>query len=303
MRRFPLVAALAALTLAGCAPGPYERTAEALGLPGAAVSAGPAEVRVAGGGHVFAFAPGKRPARVDGTLYHLNRAAGREGLDAADAALLRQAVVAPPPAKPRLTVMVDAGHGGRDRGCAAGGAWESAITLDVAREVRRLLEARGHRVLMTRTEEGQTLALPERVARAAGAPIDAFVSIHVNSAANPEANGAEVYTLPAPGCDGTAADARAWPAPLAGQAHLAQATRLALAVQRALTALPGGPADRGVRHAHFLVLRDVPAPAILVEAGFLTNAGDAARLTSPAGRRALAAAIAEGVASLAGGAG
>ncbi len=46
-----------------------------------------------------------------------------------------------------------------------------------------------------------------------------------------------------------------------------------------------------------------PPPAIVVEAGFLTNAGDAARLTSPAGRRALAAAIAEGVASLAGGAG
>ena len=298
MRRI-LCAAVAALALAGCAPRAYERTAEALGLPGAAVSIGPGEALVEGAGHRFVFAPGKRPATVDGTCYHLNRPAGAGDIDPVDADLLRQAVVAPPPPKARLTVMVDAGHGGRDQGCSVGKEKESAITLAIAREVRRLLEAQGHRVLMTRTEATQTLALGDRVALAAGAPIDAFVSIHVNAAANPEAKGVEVYTLPAPGCDGTAANAKAWPAPLAGQAHLAQATRLALAVQRALVALPGAPADRGVRHAHFLVLRDIPAPAILVETGFLTNAEDAARLTTPDGRQALAAAIAAGVGALA----
>lgn len=303
MKRFCFPCLVCALAmLAGCVPRPYERTAAALGLPEAGCRVEGHLVTIAGGGHTLAFEIGKRPAVVDGVRYHLNRPAGAEGIDSADAALLRHALAATGTdavssvPRPRL-ILLDAGHGGADRGCSVGDAWESQITLAIARETRRLLEAAGVRVLMTRETAKDERTLDDRVALAAGAPIDAFVSIHVNSAANPAAKGVEIFTLPLPGCDGTAADAKAWPTPLAGQAHLPQATRLALAVQRALLTLPAepAPADRGVRHAHFKVLRDTPAPAILIETGFLTNAEDAARLTSPEGRAVLAAAIAKGL--------
>lgn len=291
----PVFLLLAAL--AGCSPRAYERVPHALGLPYATRTVTETQVTIAKDGHTFVFERGKRPATIDGVRYYLHRPAGLNTLNALDATLLRQAVVRPAPARPRLTVMLDPGHGGTDTGCRAGGTHEKQITLAIATEVARLLRAQGHTVHMTREADATTRSLDERALLAAGLPIDAFVSIHVNSAANPEAKGAEVYTLPAAGCEGTNANSPAR-GPLVGHAHLPTATRLAFGIQRALLALPApAPADRGVRHAHFKVLRDIPAPSVLVETGFLTNAEDFTRLTTPEGQRAIAAAIAQGIAA------
>lgn len=291
----PVFLLLAAL--AGCSPSAYERVPHALGLPYATRTVTETQVTIAKDGHTFVFERGKRPATIDGVRYYLHRPAGLNTLNALDATLLRQAVVRPAPARPRLTVMLDPGHGGTDTGCRAGGAHEKQITLAIATEAARLLRAQGHTVHMTREADATTRSLDERALLAAGLPIDAFVSIHVNSAANPEAKGAEVYTLPAPGCEGTNANSPAR-GPLVGHAYLPTATRLAFGIQRALLALPApAPADRGVRHAHFKVLRDIPAPSVLVETGFLTNAEDFMRLTTPEGQRAIAAAIAQGIAA------
>ena len=101
--------------------------------------------------------------------------------------------------------------------------------------------------------------------------------------------------LRAAGCEVRLTRAASWPAVLPGQPHLVQSTRLALRVQASLLRLPGTPADRGVKHAYFKVLREVPAPAILVETGFITNPEDRARLASPEGRQNLGFAIALGV--------
>lgn len=281
------------LILFGCAR-PYERTAETLGLPKDAVTVAGERIVLEGGGHRFEFPPGIRVATVDGARYYLNHAAGPDDLAPADASLLRAAVVAPAPLRPRPAILLDPGHGGKDIGCSVGKDAEHAIAHDIALAAQELLHAAGCDVRLTRTaEQGPTLQ--ERVDLAAANPPDAYVSIHVNAAANPEARGVEVYTLPLPGCDGTNANAKAWETPLPGQAHLPQATRLALCVQRALLRTPGHTEDRGVRHAHFKVLRDVPAPAILIETGFVTNADDRARLASPEGRRAIGFAIALGI--------
>ena len=293
MARRTLLALLPLLLLFGCAR-PYERTAKTLGLPKDAVSAAEGRAVLEGNGHRFEFPAGIRVATVDGTRYYLNHAAGQDELAEADAALLRAAVVDPAPLRPRPAILLDPGHGGKDIGCSVGKNAEHAIAHDVALAAQALLQAAGCDVRLTRAaDQGPTLQ--ERVDLAAANPPDAYVSIHVNAAANPEARGVEVYTLPLPGCDGTNANAKAWETPLPGQAHLPQATRLALCVQRALLRAPGNPEDRGVRHAHFKVLRDVPAPAILIETGFVTNAGDRARLASPEGRRTLGFAIALGV--------
>lgn len=287
-------AGVAAL-LAGCGPRPYRSVPEALGMPGAEREVTAREVIIRDGAHTFVFARGKRPARVDGMLYYLHSPAGMRTLNAQDCALLRAGVVeAPTPLGRPLAVMLDAGHGGTDTGCRAGGALEKDITIAVALEAKRLLEAAGCRVWLTRNATSPALSLEARTILAAGAPIDAFVSIHVNSAENQEAKGIEVYTLPAPGCEGTAANSPARP-PMVGQNYLNTATRLAISVQRALLNLEPKPEDRGVRHAHFRVLRDTPAPAVLVEMGFLTNAEDFKPLTSPEGQQRFAAAIASGV--------
>lgn len=279
--------------LAGCATRPYGETSAMLGMPGASVTCEGAKVMIAHGPHRFVFERGKRPATIDGVRYYLHTAADRDALNRQDAELLRRAVVDRPPRKAKLRVMLDAGHGATDTGCREGNIYEKNITLAVTLELKRLLEARGHTVLLTRADDKPAPTLDERVALAANQRLDAFVSIHVNSAKNAAAKGVEVYTIPAPGCDGTAANSPARP-PMVGQNYLATATRLALEVQRALIKMPAAE-DRGVRHAHFKVLRDTPAPAILIEMGFLTNSQDFLPLSTPVGQQAFAAAIADGI--------
>ncbi len=280
--------------LAGCATRPYGETSAMLGMPGAAVTCSDTEVVIANGVHRFVFGRGKRPATIDGVCYYLHSAAGQNELNRQDAELLRKAVVNRPPRKAKLRVMLDAGHGAADTGCRVGDTYEKNITLAVTLEVKRLLEARGHTVLLTRSDDKPAPTLDERVALAANQRLDAFVSIHVNSAKNSAAKGVEVYTIPAPGCEGTAANSPARP-PMVGQNYLVTATRLALAVQRALVKQMPAAEDRGVRHAHFKVLRDTPAPSILIEMGFLTNSLDFLPLSTPAGQQAFATAIADGI--------
>ena len=290
----PLVLFLALLS--GCARRPFHDLPEALGLPpGTETTLTETQVTLRGGGHTFTFDRGKRTATLDGARYYLHEPATMNALGAKDSALIRQAIVRPTPPPARATILLDPGHGAGDTGCRVGKTHEKNITLAVALEVKRLLEAQGHRVLMTRAADGPQRTLEERAQMGAANAINAFVSIHVNSAANAEAKGIEVYTLPAPGCEGTAANSPAR-APMVGQAHLPAATRLAFCVQQALLTMEApAPADRGLRHAHFKVLRDTPAPAILIEMGFLTNVEDYPRLAEVAGQQRLAAAIARGL--------
>ena len=90
--------------------------------------------------------------------------------------------------------MIDAGHGGDERGAAgAGGTVEKDITLSIARRLRTLIESRlGLRVFMTRDDD-RMLTLDERSAYANSQKADVFVSIHANAAMRPTVKGAEVY--------------------------------------------------------------------------------------------------------------
>lgn len=281
-------------TLLGCSPTAYRKVPHALGLPYAERTVTDTTVTISRDGHTFVFNRGKREMLVDGICYYLHKPAGMNTVAKQDLQLLRAAVVAPAPQKERLTVMLDPGHGGTDTGCRNGKFHEKTINLAIAGQVKTFLERKGHRVILTRNSDQTTLSLDERTALSATNSIDAFVSIHVNAAGNPNAKGVEVFTLPAYGCEGTGANSPAR-GPLVGQAYLNMSTRLALAIQREMVDIPAQPADRGVRHAHFKVLRDTPAPAVLIETGFLTNPEDFAFLTAPQGQTDLAAAIAVGI--------
>src|SRR6266404_3794092 len=90
-------------------------------------------------------------------------------------------------------VVIDAGHGGHDRGGIPGQrVAEKTMTLDVAKRLQAILNANGYRTVMTRDSD-VFVPLPTRVAIANAYRNALFVCIHFNSARRSEANGIETY--------------------------------------------------------------------------------------------------------------
>jgi N-acetylmuramoyl-L-alanine amidase len=196
------------------------------------------------------------------------------------------------------TIVIDAGHGGRDKGAVSSSSThEKHYTLDWALRVQRLLGANGWKVIMTRTTDVD-LSLGERVAIADQANADFFVSLHFNSgSANRELAGVETYCLTPTGMPSHLTreyedDVRqVFPNNAFDEENLQTAFRL----HRVLVQSSGAN-DRGVRRARFMtVLRGQNRPAVLVEGGYLSNPAEAQRIASAAYRQTLAEAIARGL--------
>jgi N-acetylmuramoyl-L-alanine amidase len=166
------------------------------------------------------------------------------------------------------TVVVDAGHGGIDKGArGVDGSLEKKYALDTAKRVERGLKRNGFRVIMTRKGD-YFVPLPTRAAisnRQRGA---VFVSIHYNWARNSGAQGTETYYY----------NARSYP--------------LAANIQRELSR---HSSNRGVKRARVSVLRNNARPAALVECGFLSNSYEARKIRSGGYRQRLADAIVRGI--------
>ena len=176
------------------------------------------------------------------------------------------------PQRQSTTVVVDAGHGGYDRGGVPGQrVAEKTMTLDVAQRLRRVLEADGYRVVMTRDSD-VFVPLGTRVAIANSYRNAIFVAVHFNSARRSGANGIETYFY--------------------SRDSLSLASAIHYHVIRA--AVSG---NRGVRRRGYFVLRRNRIPAVLVECGFLTNPYEARNAQNPAYRQKLAEAIAGGIRS------
>jgi N-acetylmuramoyl-L-alanine amidase len=237
---------------------------------------------------------------------------------------VKPAPSAPAPSRTarRRVIVVDAGHGGRDPGMRGWSAdrtpvREKDVTLGVALQLEQELERRGYAVVMTRRTD-TLVALDDRGRIANRSKGDLFISVHVN-AANPRwrepraARGFETYFLAEAKTEDerrvaqmenevvrfeTEADAPK-DDPLgfiindmAQNEHLRESNDLAESVQQALRRVHPGP-SRGVKQAGFRVLVKAYMPAVLVELGFGTNAADAAYMSSAAGQRELASAIAD----------
>src|SRR2546421_2130262 len=168
------------------------------------------------------------------------------------------------------TVVIDAGHGGHDRGGIPGQRIaEKDMTLDVAQRLRNVLAASGYRVVMTRDSD-VFVPLPTRVAIANSYRNAIFVCIHFNSTQRAGADGIETYFYSRDSL------------PLASAVHYFVAG--------------GAPSpNRGVRRRGYYVLRKTKVPAVLVECGFLTNPTEAAYAQNATYRQKLAEAIAAGV--------
>jgi N-acetylmuramoyl-L-alanine amidase len=214
----------------------------------------------------------------------------------------------------RKTVVLDPGHGGVDPGALGGnGTYEKELTLAVAREVKRQLEATGrYRVVMTR-EDDIFVQLRERVGKARAVDADLFLSIHADSIGSAQTRGASIYTLSETASDAEAAalaarenradiiagvdlsaenkDVASILIDLAQRETLNRSAALAHSLVaelgRDIQLLPSRPH----RFAGFAVLKAPDVPSALIELGYLSNRQDESLLNRPQHRTKIAGAI------------
>jgi N-acetylmuramoyl-L-alanine amidase len=193
-------------------------------------------------------------------------------------------------------IVIDPGHGGVNTGTHSvlDGRFEKEFTLDWGERLKPLLETNGWTVFLTRTNDSE-FTLANRVAFAEAHHADAFMSLHFNSAA-PDTNqaGLETYCLTPAGMPSTLTRGYAdlwsqnFPNNRFDEGNLQLAARLQGALLHAT-----GAADRGVRRARFMgVLDGQNRPAILIEAGYLSNPAEAEKIENAAYRQKLSEAVA-----------
>lgn len=172
--------------------------------------------------------------------------------------------------RPSTVVVIDAGHGGHDRGGIAGQrVSEAMMNLDVALRLRSVLQSYGYRVVMTRDSD-VFIPLGMRVAIGNSYRDAIFVCIHFNATPRRSASGIETYF------------------------YSSQSLGLASAIHYYVAG--GAPSEnRGVRRRGFYVLRNTRVPSVLVECGFLTNPTEAQYAQNSAYREKLALEIAHGI--------
>lgn len=189
-------------------------------------------------------------------------------------------------------IMLDPGHGDQDKGGSGRIYQEKDLVLQIALRLRDKLSDKGYLVAMTRNKD-IFIPLEQRAAMCESQRADLFVAIHANKAANPEITGVETFCMTPSGASSTY-DSKPSYRKEKGNTLDRNNFRLAFEVHKAILAKTGA-FDRGVKHARFLVLRNVSCPAILIETGFLSNAVEERALGRQSYQDSLATAIAEGV--------
>jgi N-acetylmuramoyl-L-alanine amidase len=202
------------------------------------------------------------------------------------------------------TVIIDAGHGGKDPGATNGLGTEADYNLDVANRIKKMLSDPkvGYKVLLTR-ESDRYLTLQERVQIANRVNENAiFISIHHNSGGS-SARGLETFTLSPLGVAHYGRGLNASDFQMrTGNGHDSGNVALATAVHGSMLTFLKDPKtdksytlDRGIKRARFSVLTGVKHPAILAECGFMTHPYEARLIASEAYRNTVAKAISAAV--------
>jgi len=223
----------------------------------------------------------------------------------------------PRPADRRLRIAIDPGHGGHDPGAQVGAISEAAVMLGFARELAEVLTRQGFEVVPTRKDDS-FVPLERRMTIARGAQADLFISLHADALPAGQAAGMTIYAWN-PDADDRASRELAWRhdrddlvsgLDLQGTDDQVAGTLMDLA---RLQTQPRSEAfakfltshlnrngiamhSRPVQGAAFSVLKSPDIPSVLIELGFLTDAGDRANLFNPEWRRGTAQAMAAAVA-------
>lgn len=215
-------------------------------------------------------------------------------------------------------VVIDPGHGGKDCGAIMNKICEKTLTLNIAKKVQQELKDRGYKVYITRSND-RYISLRDRTSMANEKNADVFVSIHINSLDKTAKNykttsGIETYFL------STARSERARNVAEAenkddievmnyfsklsflnsiNSQRLLASNKLAIDVQGGMLlsarSLYKNTIDGGVREGPFWVLAGALMPSVLIEAGYITNSTDLARLQTKEYQNAIARGIANGI--------
>jgi len=194
------------------------------------------------------------------------------------------------------TVIIDAGHGGKDAGCTNPYGCEAHYTLKVATKFKALLEAKGFKVVMTRSSD-VFLSLEQRVEVANAVKDSAlFISIHFNSGSS-AARGIETFTLSPQGVAHYGRGLKSSDfSNFNGNEHDSANIALATATHGSLLRRLGtNTFDRGIKRARWSVLTGVHHPAILVECGFVSHPYEARLIENEAYQNALATGLTDAV--------
>jgi N-acetylmuramoyl-L-alanine amidase len=214
------------------------------------------------------------------------------------------------------TIVIDAGHGGKDPGAIGRrlGIRERDLALSIAKKLKRTLEDNGIRVIMTRDTD-EFISLPERVRIANSSGADLFVSVHINASRSRSMNGFECYYLSEATNDNARAleafenatlqtgegtvvehssslDKTLWDMKLTeNRRESAQlAGDICSAVDNSLVTR-----NRGVKTARFYVVKFTRIPSVLVEVGYLSNKFDELKLKDGGYADRIADVIAKGI--------
>ena len=212
------------------------------------------------------------------------------------------------------TVIIDAGHGGHDRGATVKGVEEAVVTLAVAKELKKKLAALGYQVQLTR-EDDEYKTLAERPKFASDQGGDVFISLHCNSLPQSfrkkqDITGYTVYILREGESDEDKALARRENQAIqeesgkSGKNEIApvdwmllehqlnlyskQSEMLAESIVKGFDEFGIPKYSTGARQAGFFVLVGAYMPAVLFEMGFLTNPKDRRILFSKSGQKEIA---------------
>ena len=216
------------------------------------------------------------------------------------------------------TLVIDAGHGGKDPGAMTRTAKEKNINLAVALAFGKLVEQNCKDVKVVYTRKTDVFVeLDERANIANRAKADLFISIHTNAtAAKVGPQGTETYTLGMHRAADNLAVAKRENSvitlennyeqkyegfdpnssesyiifELMQDKNMESSVKLAGLIQKQFRSY-AGRVDKGVHQAGFLVLRATSMPSVLIELGYINNPSEATYLTSISGVNALAKSI------------
>jgi N-acetylmuramoyl-L-alanine amidase len=217
-----------------------------------------------------------------------------------------------------FTVVIDAGHGGKDKGALGRSTTEKDINLAVALKVGNLISEHYDDVKVIHTRKtDKFIELDERANIANRNKADLFISIHTNSAAKngAQASGTETFTLGLARTDENLEVAKRENSvimlednylqryegfdPNSAESyimfefqqnrHMEQSIKFASEIQNDFKRI--GRGDRSVKQAGLLVLRKTSMPAVLVELGFISNPTEERYMRSAEGQDKLAKAI------------
>ncbi len=189
-------------------------------------------------------------------------------------------------------IIIDPGHGGKDKGAVGHLYLEKNITLAISKYLAAMLEKKGYNVLLTRDDDTY-ISLKRRgdITREFGG--DLFISIHCNSVNRSNVSGIESYIVTPKGVPSTAKThiQSKW---VSGNNFDKLNARFAFELHKRILSV-ANTSDRGIKYNRFQVLREASCPAILVETGFLSNKTEEKKLASASYQKKIAISLANGV--------